>query len=118
MCEFSDKPKVADQVRTIIKKGWFSDLDIQEIHQKTHKQNYNMVPDTSSVVKQNQPNENELPTSENENTTSSNNAQPSKHKETQSWEQKINLENVKRIMNREKTNLKEHRMENSKDWYE
>ena len=26
---------LADQVRTIIKKGWFSDLEILEIHQKT-----------------------------------------------------------------------------------
>ena len=25
----------ADQVRTIIKKGWFSDLEILEIHKKT-----------------------------------------------------------------------------------
>ena len=26
--------RLADQVRTIIKKGWFSDLELQEIHQK------------------------------------------------------------------------------------
>ena len=44
--------RLADQVRTIIKKGWFSDLEILEIHQKTHKQNYNTVLDTSSGVKQ------------------------------------------------------------------
>ena len=28
--------RLADQVRTIIKKGWFSDLELLEIHQKTH----------------------------------------------------------------------------------
>ena len=28
----------ADQVRTIIKKGWFSDLEILEIHQKINDQ--------------------------------------------------------------------------------
>ena len=45
--------KLADQVRTITKKGWFSDLELLEIHQKTLKQNYNTVPDTPSGVKQN-----------------------------------------------------------------
>ena len=71
--------RLADQVRTIIKKGLFTDLEILEIHQKTHKQNYNTVPDISSGVIQKQPNENELPTSKNENTTLPNNAQPSNH---------------------------------------
>ena len=111
MCEFSDnKPRLADQVRTIIKKSWFSDLEILEIHQKTHKQNYNTVPDTSSSVKQKQPTKNKLLTSENENiilpnTTLPNNAQPNNHKETLSQEQKINLKKVQRIMNCEKTTL-------------
>ena len=53
----------------MIKKGWFSDLEILEIHQKTLKQNSNTIPDTSRGVKQKQSNEKELPTSENENTT-------------------------------------------------
>ena len=99
--------RFADQVRTIVKKGWFSDLQVLEIHQKTHKENYNTVPDTSNGVKQKQPNENELPTSRNENTTQPNNAQPnnaqpSNHKETLSHDQQINLENIKRLMNWEK----------------
>ena len=42
--------RLADQVRTITKKGWFSDLELLEIHQKTLKQNYNPVPDTPSGV--------------------------------------------------------------------
>ena len=96
--------RLADQVRTIIKKGGFSDLELLEIHQKTNKQDNNTVPDTSSVVKQNQSNRNELPTSQNENATLPNNAQPSNPKET-SQEQKINLENVKRITNSEKATL-------------
>ena len=75
--------RLADQVRTIIiKKGWFSDLEILEIYQKTNKPDYNTVPDTSSVVKQKQPNRNELPTLENENATLQNNAQQSNPKET------------------------------------
>ena len=50
---------LANQVRTIIKKGWFSDLELLEIHQKALKQNHNIVPDTSSDVKQTQSNEKE-----------------------------------------------------------
>ena len=60
--------KIADQVRTIIEKGWFFDPEILEILQKTHKQNYNTVPDTLSGVKPKQSDEKELPTSKNENT--------------------------------------------------
>ena len=36
--------RLADQVRTIIKKGWFSDFEILEIHQKINNEqesNYN-----------------------------------------------------------------------------
>ena len=91
---------LADQVRTILKKGWFSDLKLLEIHQKTLKQNYNTVPDTPSGVKQKQSNEKEPQTSANENTTLPNNQE-----ETLSQEQKLNLENVKRIMSSEKTIL-------------
>ena len=54
---------LADQVRTIIKKRWFSDLDILEIHQKTQKQD-NTIPVTSSNANQKQHTRNELPTLE------------------------------------------------------
>ena len=97
--------RLADQVRTIIKKGWFSDLELLDIHQKTHKQNYNTVPGISSNVQQKQSNEKELQTSANENTTLPNDTLPSNQEETLSQEQKINLENVKRIMSSEKTTL-------------
>ena len=73
--------KLADHVRPIIKKGWFSDLELLEIHKKTHKQNYNTVPDTSSGVKQKQSNEKELQTSANENTTLPNDTLPSNQEE-------------------------------------
>ena len=49
--------RLADQVRTIVKKGWFSDLELLEFHHNTHKQTHNTVPDTSSGVKQKQSNE-------------------------------------------------------------
>ena len=81
-CFKTTSQRLADQVRTTIKKGWFSDHKILEIHQKTNKQDNNTVPDTSRVIKQKQPNRNELPTSENGNATQPNNAKPSKPKET------------------------------------
>ena len=106
--------RLADQVRTIIKKGWFSDLKLLEIHQKIHTQKYNTVSDTSGV-KQKQSNVKELPTSENENTTLPNDTLSSNHEETLSQEQKINLENVKRIMSSEKTTIiKKHRIKTLK----
>ena len=58
------------------------------------------MPDTSCDANQKQHSRNEPPTFENENAT-----QPRKPKETLSQEKKTNLENVKRIMNSEKTNL-------------
>ena len=46
--------RVAYQIRTIIKKGWFSDLKILEIHQKiNNEQNDNAVPETSRINKKN-----------------------------------------------------------------
>ena len=96
---------LADQVRTITKKGWFSDLELLEIHQKTLKQNYNAVPDTPSGVKQKQSNEKEQQTLANENTTLPSDTLSNNQEETLSQEQKVNLENVKRIMNSEKTIL-------------
>ena len=95
----------ADQVWTITKKGWFSDIELLEIHKKTLNQNYNAVPDTPCGVKQKQSNEKEQQISANENTTLPDNTLPNNQDETLSQEQKVNLENVKRIMNSEKTIL-------------
>ena len=69
---------------------------------KPHKQNYNTEPDTSSGVKQKQSNEKEVPTPANENTTPPHGTQLSNQEETLSQEQKINIENVRRIMSSEK----------------
>ena len=63
------------------------------------------MPDKPSGVKQKQSNKKEPQTSTNENTTLPNNTLPNNQEETLSQEQKINLENVKRIMNSEKTIL-------------
>ena len=45
--------------------GWFSDLEILEIHQKTQKQ-CNTIPNTSNDATQKQHTRNEQPTLENE----------------------------------------------------
>ena len=90
--------RLADKVWTI-KKGWFSDLEILKIHQKTQMQD-NTIPNTSSGPNQKQHIRNELPTPENENATV-----PSNPTETLSQEQQTNLENLKRIVNSEMTTL-------------
>ena len=42
--------RLVDQVKTIIKKGWFYDLEILEIHQKiNNEQNSNTIWDTQSI---------------------------------------------------------------------
>ena len=74
--------RLADQVRTITKKGWFSDLELLEIHQKTLKQNYKTVLDTPSGIKQKQSNEKEPQTSANKNTTLPNDTLSNNQEET------------------------------------
>ena len=82
--------RLSDQVRTIIKKGWFSDLEILEIHQKTNNnQDTNTITDTLSIDKQEQSNRNELPTSKNRNTTQLNNTQPNNTEQALTQEQKL-----------------------------
>ena len=58
--------RLMDQIRTIIKKDWFSGLEIPEIPEKTYyEQDTNTVSDTLSFVKQEQSNQNKPATSEN-----------------------------------------------------
>ena len=93
--------RLADQVRTMIEKSWFSDFEIIEIHQKINDlKGNNTVPDTTNINKQKTLNRNEPPTSENENPT-----QPNNPEQKLSQEQKSNLEHLKRIMNCENTTL-------------
>ena len=101
MLVFRQVKKLADQVRKRIKKGYFSDLEILEIHQKINLDlDSNTVPDTSNINKQKQPNWNEPLTSKNINST-----QPNNPEQALTQEQKINLENLKRIKNGGKTTL-------------
>ena len=100
MCKFSDyKPKTCRSSQDNNKKGWFSDLELLEIHQKTQTQDSTIVK-TSSGSNQKQNIRNELPTLENEYATV-----PSNPTETLSQEQQINLENLQRFMNSVKTTL-------------
>ena len=85
--------RLADQVRTIMKKSWFSELKITEIHQKINDQERrNTLTDTSNINKQKQPIQNE-PTSENGNPTQPNTTQQNNLELTQ--EQKLTLKNLK-----------------------
>ena len=53
-CACFQATSLADQVRTIIKRGWLSNLEILEIHQKiNNKQDRNTVPGTSTIKKKN-----------------------------------------------------------------
>ena len=45
--------RLSDQVRTIIKKVWFSDLEILDIHQKINNEQDNTVPDTKELSNKN-----------------------------------------------------------------
>ena len=100
------RQQLADQVRIIIKKSWFSDLDIQQIHQKiNNEQDSNTAPNTSGINNEKQPYRNEPPLSENGSITQPNSAQPNKQELTITKEPKINLENLKRIMSCEKITL-------------
>ena len=47
--------RLADQVRTITKKGWFSDLELLEIHQKTPKQIITLCQTHQVVSNKNNP---------------------------------------------------------------
>ena len=72
-----------------------------KIHQKiNNEQDWKPVPDASSINKEKQSNRKEPPNSENRNST-----QPNNPEQTLTREQKVNLENLKRIMNGEKTTL-------------
>ena len=95
--------RLADQVRAIIKKGWFTDLGILEIHQKINDQQSsdNTLTGTSNINKHYQSIRKEPPNLENENSTQPNTAQPNKPEQTLSQEQKLNLKNIKKIMNSE-----------------
>ena len=66
---FQTSQRFADQ-------GWFFDLEILEIHQKTNnEQDSNTISDTPSIDKQEQSNLNKPPTSKKRNTTQSNNTE-------------------------------------------
>ena len=82
-------------------KGWFSAVKILEIHWKiNNEQDSKTISDTPSIDQQEQSNWNEWAISETRNTTPSNNTE-----QTLTREQKINLENSKRVMNEQKTTL-------------
>ena len=87
---------LTDQVRAIIKKSWFFDLEIIEKHQKINDQQSgpNTLLNILNNNNQIKPIRKEPPTSKNVNSTQPNNAQPNKPDQTISQEQKLYLENL------------------------
>ena len=75
-----------------MEKGWFSDLEILDIHQKTQLQD-STITNTLRGTNQKQHIRNELPTLENEYATV-----PSNPTETLSQEQQTNLEDHSSII--------------------
>ena len=93
---------LADKVKTIIKSGWFSELEIQEMRQKINResrQDTNTITDTSNTEKQAHSNRNE-PQTNNRNATHTN-----QQEQTLTQEEKMNLENLKITMYEQKTRL-------------
>ena len=96
--------RLTDQAGMIMKKGWFSELEIIEIHQKINDQERrNTLPGTSNINKPKQSIQNEPPTSENSNPTQPNTTQQNNQEQTLTQEQKLILRNLKSILNSEKT---------------
>ena len=85
--------RLADQVRTIIKNGWFSDLEIIEIHQKINDQQSgtnNTLPSTLNNNKQIKLIRKEPLTSKNENSTQPNTAQSKKQNKKKTQKNRTN----------------------------
>ena len=63
--------RLADQIRTMMKKGLFSELEIIEIHQKINDQekSNNTLPGTSNINNQKRPIQIEPPTLKSGNST-------------------------------------------------
>ena len=77
-----------------------------EIHQKVNNpQDSYTKPDKIKINKQKLYNRNEPPTSENRKSTLANYAQLKNTEQTLSQEQKVNIQNLKTIINGEKTTL-------------
>ena len=86
---FQTSQRLVGHVRKLIKKGWFSDLEILEIRQKTNYElDTNTVSDTRGFDKQEESSRSKPTTSEIETPHTPNNTQ-----QALTQEQKINLEN-------------------------
>ena len=91
---------ITDQIRTITKNGWFSDLEILETHQQiyrqTHQQSPTTVTETINTGKLETPNQ-----TLHDNDSCTTNAQT----QTLTQEEKTNVGIIKRIMSEKKIPL-------------
>ena len=87
--------RITDQVRIITKNGWFSGLEILEIHQQIYRQTHQATPtavtETINTVKPETPNH--TPHDYGWNTTNS-------QTQTLAQKEKTNVDIIKRIMSK------------------
>ena len=100
--------RLVDQVRMIIKKGWFSDLEISEVHQKMNRESRQQDPNTIIDT----PNNNTL-NEMNQSNKNRNTTHPI-HTEITLTQEEINMKNLKRIISEKKTGLPSLRNQNWK----
>ena len=97
--------RLADQARTIMNIGWFFELEILEIQQKiNNEQAHNIIPNTSSINKKTAYSK-WTANFEKWKSRSTFNTQQNNQEQTLTPEEKVNVENFKRIMNGEKITL-------------
>ena len=100
--------RIADQVWTIAKNGWFSDLEILEIHQQIYRQTHQRTPTAvTETINTGKP--------ETSNQTVHDNDPCAANTQTQTLAQdeETNVDTIKRIMSEKKTTLPSLR---NKDW--
>ena len=94
----------------IIKKGWFSELEILEIHQKINRQ---PRQDTNTITYIPNTEKQELSNCNDPQTNNNRNASHSNYIDQILTQEELNLENLKRIMYDQKTRLPSLR---NQDW--
>ena len=108
VCFKTTNQRPADQLKTITKNGWFSDLEILEIHQRIYRQTHQQTPTTvTETLNTGKP---EIP-----NQTLHNNDRYTANTltKTLTQEEQMNVDMIKRIVSEKKTTLPSLR---NQDW--
>ena len=101
---FSTSQRLADQARMIIRKGWFSNLEILEIYRQTNSED--SLTRSETLNTETKKKQNKLPNPITiQNSDERKVANPSITKQMFTQEDKINVELIKKIMIEHKTTL-------------